>query len=339
MQVGGIKIGNNEALQLEEKAQDVWHWKEVDLREWATQRLRHLFKGKQLLDTATEKLSIIKTELYGEAFATSRKGRTEVTCNMDCRIYWHGKLLFNGGVVGTAHGTFKFPEVVANVPSEDWVLNTVADGEDPSAMRMLNPCGSMEETQLRPLEPYETVLRDAAVRCNDEIRGLMAKLIQDMQAHAAGETVDDKLCADKAEAAPGEVSEEVKQQVQDKMEELRVESLPSKINEVLAQLEANEGPARVELSVCRITDKELLQVATALKSNTNVTHLNLSFNQITDAGVQGLVTQLATGMAKELVEINLCNNTFGDLGKRMLDGIKMMRKGLKIVYDSAIDTI
>ena len=34
-------------------------------------------------------------------------------------------------------------------------MKILADGEDPSAMRMLNPCGSMEETQLRPLEPYE----------------------------------------------------------------------------------------------------------------------------------------------------------------------------------------
>ena len=40
---------------------------------------------------------IHKTELYGEAFATSRKGHTEATCNLDCRVYWRGKLLFNGG--------------------------------------------------------------------------------------------------------------------------------------------------------------------------------------------------------------------------------------------------
>ena len=34
-------------------------------------------------------------------------------------------------------------------------MKILTDGEDPSAMRLLNPCGSIEETQLRPLEPYE----------------------------------------------------------------------------------------------------------------------------------------------------------------------------------------
>ena len=31
-------------------------------------------------------------------------------------------------------------------PSEEWELKILTDGEDPSAMRMLNPTGSLEET-------------------------------------------------------------------------------------------------------------------------------------------------------------------------------------------------
>ena len=117
------------------KSADTWHWREVDLREWARERIQVLFKGKQLIDTATVKVELFKTEVYGEAFATSRKGQTEVhqshvhspsdnvslqaTCNLDCRIYWRGKLLFNGGIVGTAVGTIKFPEVVANTSVDE----------------------------------------------------------------------------------------------------------------------------------------------------------------------------------------------------------------------------
>jgi len=336
----GVKITSEEKKrELEESSAETWHWKEVDLRDWATKRLRHLFsKGKQLVNTQTEKLEVVKAELYGEAFATSRRGKTEVTCNMDCRIYWRGKLLFNDGVVGTANGTFKFPEVVANIPSEEWVLHTLADGEDPSAMRMLNPCGSLEETQLRPLEAYEVVLRDAARSCEGEVRGLMAKLIQDMQAHAAGESVED-VCTDKADPDDSHVSEAVKKEVEAKIEGMRIEALPSKLQEAIKRMEANEGPEKVELSVCRITDKELLEIAAALKNNTTVTHLNLSFNQITDVGVQGFVTQLATGIAKSLKELNLSNNSFGNMGKQMLDGIKFMRKDISIIYKSSIDAI
>merc|ERR1711988_640646 len=140
----GVKVTAEEAKELEAKAQETWHWKEVDLRDWANTRLRELFKGRILVDTAAKKIEIIKTELYGEAFATSRKGHTEATCNLDCRVYWRGELRFNGGVVGTANGTFKFPEVAATSPSE-WPVKILADGEDPSAMRLLNPCGSLEE--------------------------------------------------------------------------------------------------------------------------------------------------------------------------------------------------
>merc|ERR1711988_1226168 len=151
----GVQVSAEQARELERQSHDTWHWREVDLREWMTKRLAVLFKGRRLVDTATENVEIFKTELYGEAFATSRKGQTEATCNLDCRIYWRGKVMFNGGIVGTANGTIKFPEIVANCSAEEWPMKILADGEDPSAMRMLNPCGSLEETQLRPLEACE----------------------------------------------------------------------------------------------------------------------------------------------------------------------------------------
>jgi len=51
------------------------------------------------------------------------------------------------------------------------------------------------------------------------------------------------------------------------------------------------------------------------------------------------VTQLATGIAKSLKELNLSNNSFGNMGKQMLDGIKFMRKDISIIYKSSIDAI
>lgn len=307
----------------------------MDLRDWATARLAKLFKGKKLLDNAEMEVEIHKTELYGEAFATSRKGHTEATCNLDCRIYWRGKLKFNGGVVGTAHGTFKFPEVTASATPEDWPMKILADGEDPSAMRMLNPCGSMEETQLRPLEAYELKLRESVETKEDEIRGLMAKLIQDMRAHAAGEPVAE-VTDDKESSHGSEVSESVRKEVEDKMEAMRIEAMPSKFKETLDMAKAGEAPEKIELSVSRMTDKELAELVTALKGDTNVKSLNLSFNQITDVGIQSLVTALATGACKSLEVITINNNQFGDMGKRMLGGVKMMRKTLKVNDESHI---
>jgi len=334
--IDGIKITEEQAKELEVKSADTWHWREVDLREWARERIQVLFKGKQLIDTATVKVELFKTEVYGEAFATSRKGQTEATCNLDCRIYWRGKLLFNGGIVGTAVGTIKFPEVVANTSVDELTMHILADGEDPSAMRMLNPCSSIEETQLRPLESYELKLREAVQTCEGEIRGLMAKLIQDMIAYAAGETVQEPS-HDKEEDAEvsTEISDKIRAEVEGKMENMRLQALPEKFAEAIAKIEANEVE-RVELSVCRITDAEVVQLVAALKDDTNVKSLNISFNQITDVGIQTLVTGIAMGAAKGLTELNVCNNPFAEMGVRMLGGVEMMRKGLKVVSESSI---
>jgi len=338
----GVKVTAEEAKQLEAKAQETWHWKEVDLRDWASTRLRELFRGRKVVDTETEKVEIIKTELYGEAFATSRKGHTEATCNLDCRVYWRGELHFNGGVVGTANGTFKFPEVVASTPASEWPLNILADGEDPSAMRLLNPCGSLEETPLRELEPFEVVIRDAARRCEEDMRGLMAQLIEDMKKHAEGgilQTPEELAAKEGKGVADDEVSEKVKMEVQQKMEEMRVNALPEKLRETMDLLKRNENPPRVELSVMRITDTEAAQLGEALKGNTTVTHLNLSFNQIGDKGIQAFVTALASGAAKGLQVLKLDNNPFGEMGRRMLSGVSMMRKGLEVHYESAIGNV
>merc|ERR1711988_716159 len=333
----GILVTADEARELEEKSHETWHWREVDLRDWVKNRINILFKHRVLVDTETQFVEIWKTETYGEAFATSRKGHTEVTCNLDCRIHWRGKLKFNGGVVGTAEGTIKFPEVVASIPVQDWPMKILADGEDPSAMKLLNPCGSLEETQLRELEPYEVILRDGTAECAQEIRGLMAKLIQDMRAHSAGEKVSD-VSTDKAPLEDGpEVSESVRKEVLERMETIRVEGIPTKVTETIAQLEANEETLeKAELSVCRITDAEVTKIIAALKNNTKLKRLNMAFNQITDAGIQALVTAIASGAAKGLEELNVSNNQYGDMGKRMLGGLGFMRKNLKVIAESSV---
>merc|ERR1711998_452779 len=129
----------------------------------------------------------------------------------------------------------------------------------------------------------------------------------------------------------------VRREVEDKMEAMRVDALPEKFPQVMQLIAAGEAPERIELSVSRITDTEVKELIAALKGDTTVKHLNISFNQITDVGVQTLVTGLATGAAKELKELNVANNKFGDMGKRMLGGVGMMRKGLVVTVDSSID--
>merc|ERR1711998_612315 len=131
----------------------------------------------------------------------------------------------------------------------------------------------------------------------------------------------------------------VRKEVEEKMEEMRVDALPEKFPKALADIAAGQAPERMELSVSRITDTEVKELITALKGDTQVKHLNLSFNQITDVGIQTLVTGLATGAAKGLKELLINNNKYGEMGSRMLGGVGMMRKGLKVTAESALDNV
>merc|ERR1712054_171793 len=146
-----------------------------------------------------------------------------------------------------------------------------------------------------------------------------------MRAHAAGEVVtetsEDKDVKPSAEQYE-KISEKVRKEVEEKMESMRVEALPEKFQKAMSLIAAGEAPERMELSVSRITD-------------TQVKDLNLSFNQITDVGIQTLVTGLATGAAKGLKELLINNNKYGEMGSRMLGGVGMMRKGLKVTAESA----
>jgi len=40
------------------KSEETWHWREVDLRDWANKRLGELFKGRQIVDTAEVKVIV-----------------------------------------------------------------------------------------------------------------------------------------------------------------------------------------------------------------------------------------------------------------------------------------
>lgn len=165
----------------------------------------------------------------------------------------------------------------------------------------------------------------------------MAKLIQDMRLHSAGEKISD-VSADKAPAADSsEISAAVRRDVEEKMEKIRVDGIPAKVYEMIALIEANdEILEKVELSVCRISDTEITRLIGALKNNTHLKRLNLAFNQITDAGIQALVTALASGAAKGLEEINVSNNQFGEMGQRILGGLGFIRKNLKVIAESSI---
>jgi hypothetical protein len=56
--------------------------------------------------------------------------------------------------------------------------------------------------------------------------------------------------------------------------------------------------------------------------------MDLAYNDVTDVGLQALVVALATGAAPKLTKLVLEQTKISDIGKNMLVGLQMMRKGV-----------
>jgi len=92
-----------------------------------------------------------------------------------------------------------------------------------------------------------------------------------------------------------------------------------------------KGLKEMRLSFMSVCDEDVADLVTALKGNADITELDLSHNNIKDAGVQTLVGALANGAAPNLTELRLYSNEFGELGQTMLtQGLPVFRKKLQV---------
>jgi hypothetical protein len=83
----------------------------------------------------------------------------------------------------------------------------------------------------------------------------------------------------------------------------------------------------VDLSGLRLTDSDLPPLLEEI--STSVTSIDLSRNEIQDAGLQTLITACVTRPA--LKELRLAGNSFGEMGLVMLKGLASLRADLHVV--------
>eukprot|EP00657_Telonema_sp_P-1_P007043 TRINITY_DN26614_c0_g1_i2.p2 TRINITY_DN26614_c0_g1~~TRINITY_DN26614_c0_g1_i2.p2 ORF type:complete len:196 (+),score=48.75 TRINITY_DN26614_c0_g1_i2:570-1157(+) len=193
-------------------------------------------------------------------------------------------------------------------------------------MRMLNPCGSVDSTPTRSLEPAEEEIKAVMVStAPQKVLQILTQLMRDMFEKAKAPcTIPEEGGAPEEESG---VTPEIKAQVKQTMEQMRVDSLPQKYKT------CDWTTPKVCLSVCRLTDAEAGAIASALEGNDTVTSLDLSHNELGDLGIQQLLTCMAMGGAKNLTELRINSNKYGPMGRNMLAGLATMRKGLKLSYD------
>merc|ERR1711998_149393 len=151
------------------------------------------------------------------------------------------------------------------------------------------------------------MLKTTPQKVLESVQQLMLELHEKANAPVTFDVVEPELepQPEQNSNVPSHIQEQVKQQ----MEQMRVDHLPSKLTAAIAALSDKSAESqRVNLSVSRITDVEMKQIAEALQGNDVVTHLDLSHNEVGDLGVQALVTAMAMGAAKNLQELRLSSN-------------------------------
>lgn len=98
-----------------------------------------------------------------------------------------------------------------------------------------------------------------------------------------------------------------------------------------------EDPEALFLCDVGIGDTDIDALTAGLKrAGQNLTMLDISSNNIADAGVQKLVTGFAGGICPKLTELFIGCNSFGEQGRTMLSGgLSILRKGLTINADDS----
>ena len=99
--------------------------------------------------------------------------------------------------------------------------------------------------------------------------------------------------------------------------------------------------SRAELRCCSLSDDDVTTILDALppkawapgENEVGLEVLDLSYNELTDKGVQGLMFALAQGRAPCLKTLNLRDTQITELGRRQLGGLKLLRKDLKVLLD------
>eukprot|EP00316_Scyphosphaera_apsteinii_P017607 CAMPEP_0119346264 /NCGR_PEP_ID=MMETSP1333-20130426/107915_1 /TAXON_ID=418940 /ORGANISM="Scyphosphaera apsteinii, Strain RCC1455" /LENGTH=199 /DNA_ID=CAMNT_0007358763 /DNA_START=98 /DNA_END=697 /DNA_ORIENTATION=- len=108
-----------------------WHWSEMDLAEWAKERLTELFVGYAVPGIPNKgKIQLSKMEsCEGEASVSNRKGKRIVAFELDVKITWKGQVDYDD-----VEGTLHMPYISEDVkdPSEYEIKLTAKEPTDES---------------------------------------------------------------------------------------------------------------------------------------------------------------------------------------------------------------
>jgi hypothetical protein len=324
---------NSKDVKKEETApvkQDDWHWDEKDLGSYVNMKLEEFFKEKQFLEEGSMTIKTYRATIDDEssAFLSRRKGQLFCTYNMNFKIMWYGRIMIGSSIVGDGRGKVTINDVsYDNEDPESWVAENEFDRYGGGAC--LNP-----QMKTRDLIEYEVQLDEAVTKTvlpllrskvHDIVKGFAVLLEKAKKGEKVlGGNEDKPLNNEKVDDAASN------KRAEDYVRELHRKTVGKKY---YAYTAGGNTEAKVSLSCSSINDEDLADVIKVLQQDDIVEELDLSFNDIKDSGLQQLCAALGSGAGPRLKKLRITHNQISDMAKRMLTGLKFVRKTLEIEAD------
>lgn len=352
---------------------DRYHWSEVDLGAaggWLKEWMELNLDEQVLYETEDYKLKCRNSyKDSGECLLHARKGKVFATYNLDLMVKWYAIHKLDGRIVGEARGRFNVKEfssehvTTEGAPKEDapafgditnegeWDFKKPGmQGDGAEEMKKQNP--GLKD---KPGEEPGADVSDAEKHLKKVMGERGLEPLKARLAHLHSQLAD---LANSREAAVNEgkscpLPDPIKVPELDCDRAMRAEaSTKQMVRDIKAKMrnpkflpavEAIEKRTirNAELRCLSLSDDDIPAVVAALppkqyepaEGDVLLEILDLSYNEITDVGVQQLMFALAAGNAPHLKTFNLGKTQITDIGKRQLTGLKMLRKTLNVIYD------
>uniref|UniRef100_A0A7S3K4E0 Activator of Hsp90 ATPase AHSA1-like N-terminal domain-containing protein n=1 Tax=Aureoumbra lagunensis TaxID=44058 RepID=A0A7S3K4E0_9STRA len=339
--------------ELGKENRERFHWEERDLTAWIRQWLEMNINDATLIDNEAHKIRC--RESYrddGECVLQSRKNEMFVVYGLDLIVKWYAQRRLGDRVLGEARGRIQITNFCSTLDEEEYIVQgewqykrPLSQGtpglEGLDAGSKIDADASDIEIDLRNavsqlfLGPLKQRLQELRTQLNRiPIEKANTGSIPDPQPLPK----IDHLPMKRAEASTREFVQSLKAQMRSPNFEARLEEIRTGTR--------SDGDFR---SMC-LTDADIPIIVAALppkKKNKNehsnngtkskdLTSLDLSYNEITDAGLQPLLCALATGAAPSLRTLRFDQTKLSDVAKKQFIGLTSIRKNITLLSSPSI---
>jgi len=359
---GGFATGDASKEDTGKENRDRYHWNEWDLTQgggWLRDWLELNMDQKTIYDS--DEYLIRLRNCYrdtGEAVINQRKGKMFATYNLDLMVKWYACHRIDGKIIGECRGRFKVTDFSSEhcLPTglckegseEEYVGTHVNEGEwefkksnapqGPGADQV-DPKLRAPEVDISDAEAHlKTIVGERGwLPVRERLTHLHRHLAKVADAKRDGVTLMPELLPELECDIALREKQTTDRYVKGVKAGLRN---TDKFAPMIASV-SDRTCAKCDLRCLSLSDADMASVVEALPpknvelgdGQVGLESIDLSYNEVTDSGVQKLMFALAAGAAPHLKQLNVHKTSITEVSRRQLAGLKLLRKGLSVLVD------